>query len=217
MTLQASLLRRLQQTLPQANLLPQSLPLTPSIALWLIDPAIMDCRLSDDEVTAVFADPAYWTFCWASGQALAAQILAAPALVAGKTVIDVGCGSGVVAIAAALAGAARVIACDIDPVALQAAEANAELNGVTLEYLDDLFTLTGPVDLLLAADVLYDRENRPLVNAFRQMAGQVIIADSRVRDFAEPGYCHARAVRAVTFPDLGEFEEFKTVNFYETC
>lgn len=209
------LLGLLQQTLPRAVLTPQPLPQTPQISLWLVDPAIMHARLSDAEVHAVFAEPAYWTFCWASGQALARRILAEPALVAGKTVLDVGCGSGVVAIAAALAGARAVIACDIDAGALLAAEANAALNRVQLTYLDDVFALPEPVDLLLAADVLYDRENRPLVAAFRQLAAQVIIADSRVRDFCAPGYTHSGRSEAVTCPDLGEFDEFKTVNFYE--
>jgi len=209
------ILANLKQTLPHGELRKFPLPLLPELCLWLIDPDVMGARLSEETISAVFEEPAYWSFCWASGQALARYLWEHPAMVAGKTVLDFGCGSGVAAIAAARAGAARVIACDLDAYALDAAQANAQLNGVQLEMLDDLFALDEPVDLLLAADVLYDWDNKPLIPLFRQKAKRVIIADSRVRNFNEPGYRHTGSMQAVTLPDLGEFEEFKTVNFYQ--
>lgn len=212
-----SVASNLRRTLPHADVVQTPLPLIPTMSLWLIDPRVMDARLSEETISAVFAEPAYWSFCWASGQALARRILDNPDSVAGKTVLDFGCGSGVAGIAAARAGASKVIACDLDCDALAAAEANAVLNGVELSLLEDLFQLRQRVDLLLAADVLYDWENKPLLPVFREKAERVIIADSRVRDFDEPGYRHTGQGRAVTLPDLGEFEEFKTVNFYESC
>lgn len=87
----------------------------PELALYLFDPAVLDGPLSHDEAQAVVAEPAYWSFCWASGQVLARWLLRHPERVAGQTVLDFGTGSGVVAVAAAKAGAARVIACDLDP------------------------------------------------------------------------------------------------------
>ncbi|MEE9282240.1 MAG: 50S ribosomal protein L11 methyltransferase, partial [Myxococcota bacterium] len=72
---------------------------------------------------------------WAGGQVLARWLLDHPAAVRGKRVLDFGCGSGVVAIAAALAGAASVVACDTDGAALEACRENAVLNGVRLELL----------------------------------------------------------------------------------
>ena len=74
----------------------------------------------------------FWAFCWASGQLLARYVLDHPELVRGRRVLDFGCGSGVVAIAAALAGAESAVACDCDPLALEAARANAALNGVAV-------------------------------------------------------------------------------------
>lgn len=214
------LLTHFRRTVPHGHLLPMRLPDVegrPSdISLWLADPAIMAARLSEEVINAIFEDPAYWSFAWASGQALARQLQDNPHWVAGKTVLDFGCGSAVAGIAAKLAGAKRVIACDLDAGALLAAQANAQRNGVELDYLDDFFALNEPVDVLLAADVLYDWENKPLLPLFLQKATRVIIADSRVRNFAEPGYVHTGTMQAVTFPDLGEFEEFKTVNFYES-
>src|SRR6266581_1789142 len=69
--------------------------------------------------------PPYWAFAWAGGQALARFLLDHPERVAGRAVLDFGAGSGLVAIAAAKAGAASVTAADIDPFAAAAIAANA--------------------------------------------------------------------------------------------
>ncbi len=119
------------------------------LKFWLIDPEGMDAPLSEQETNAVFADPPYWSFCWGSGLALAERILRGAYSVKGKTVLDFGCGSAVVAIAAALAGADKVIACDIDPLALKASALNAYENGVELECLDDFFRFDGRVEFCL--------------------------------------------------------------------
>ncbi|WP_246710436.1 class I SAM-dependent methyltransferase [Martelella soudanensis] len=74
----------------------------------------------------------YWAHVWAGGLALAHHIEAEPDFVRGRTVIDYGTGSGLVAIAAAKAGAKEVFACDIDPLALEASSINADLNGVAI-------------------------------------------------------------------------------------
>lgn len=218
------LLAHFRKSLSHGELLASALPDVPEVQLWLVNPSIMEQRLSEDDIAAVFESPAYWSFCWASGQAMARRILDQPELVAGKTVIDFGSGSGVVAIAAVKAGARRVIACDLDPGSLLAVAANAELNGIaangeTLVLSGDCFLAAEAeaekVDLLLAADVLYDEENKPLLERFLREFGQVLIADSRVKNFNEPGYEFTDVERSITFPDLGEFEEFKSVNFYQ--
>ena len=115
---------RLNRLLPDIRLLATPLPLVPEIRLWLLD-ELVDERLDQEVANALMEAPPYWSLCWASGQVLARHLLADPQWVRGKTVLDVGPGSGVVAIAAALAGAARVIACDLDPDALAATAANA--------------------------------------------------------------------------------------------
>ncbi|TNE75871.1 MAG: methyltransferase domain-containing protein [Gammaproteobacteria bacterium] len=180
----------------------------------LIDPEGMDVPLSGEETDAIFEAPPYWSFCWGSGRALAQRLLSKPELVAGKTVLDFGCGSGVVAIAAAMAGACRVIACDSDPVAREAALINAALNHCNLEVLADFSHLETPVDLLLAADVLYDSDNLPLLQLFRRRAERVLLADSRISNLREPGYSQMDEIDAVTVPDLGELDSVKTVRFY---
>lgn len=205
----------LRALLPGAKLTITALHNVPELRLWLIDPAGMHAPLSEQEVDAVFTTPPYWCFCWGSGKALAAYILREiSASITGATVLDFGCGSGVAGIAAALAGARRVIACDSDPVALASAARNAELNGVELTYSADVFAVKERVDYLFAADVFYDRENFSLLQRFRQLARRVIIADSRVSDFAADGYTQFRRRWSVTQPDLGEPPQVAQVAFY---
>ncbi|ENO15590.2 methyltransferase domain-containing protein [Marinobacter nanhaiticus D15-8W] len=186
----------------------------PAVPLYLFDPLVLEGPLTHDEAQAVVAEPAYWSFCWASGQVLAQYILDHPALVAGKRVIDFGAGSGIVAIAAAKAGAREVVACDIDPDALAAVAANARVNGVAVSLCDDWTTRGGDFDLITAADVLYDPENRPLLGHFREVAPQVLLADSRVRDLGDARYILQTVREGRTWPDLHEFEEFNRVRIY---
>ncbi|MEC8898212.1 MAG: 50S ribosomal protein L11 methyltransferase, partial [Pseudomonadota bacterium] len=128
------------------------------------------------------------------------------------TVLDFGSGSGVVAVASVLVGAVRSIACDID--AASSAAANARLNNVEVDLCDDWASRPGSVDLITAADVLYDPENRPLLAAFEAAAPQVLLADSRVKDLGHPGYVQKAVIEARTWPDLNEFEEFNKVRIY---
>jgi predicted nicotinamide N-methyase len=101
----------------------------------------------------------FWAFAWAGGQALARYLLDDPARVRGRRVLDLGTGGGIVAIAAARAGAADVLANDVDPRALAALALNAWTNGVTVTAVpDDLLDREGStVDVVLAGDVFYDR------------------------------------------------------------
>jgi predicted nicotinamide N-methyase len=211
---QDRLRRRLKQILLSAELQPMALPRTPAIRLLLLKPDFPQHRLGPGEVQRVMDNPLYWVFCWASGQVLAEYLLAQPEWVRGKRVLDFGCGSGVVAIAAAKAGAAEVIACDIDPLALVATRCNARLNGVTLVPARDYFSVTGHIDLIIVADVLYDRANLGWLEHFTGRADRVLVADSRVRDFDYPPYRQIVRQRSCTLPDLDESAEFRDVRIY---
>jgi len=103
--------------------------------------------------------PPFWAFAWAGGQALARYVADNPELAAGAHALDFASGSGLVAIAAALAGAARVEASDIDPFAIEAIALNAEANGVEIAgRLGDLVGEDDGWDLVLAGDVSYERD-----------------------------------------------------------
>lgn len=203
----------LGELLGDARLGAERLPGT-DLALWLIDAQNMDRQFSPDETRRILEEPPYWCFCWASGLALARWLAERPQWVAGKRVLDFGAGSGIAAIAAAKAGAAEVVACDLDPLALAASRANAELNGVQLSYSEDFFGEEDRYDLILVADVLYDRANLPLLDAFLGKGREALVADSRVRDFQHPQYRRLDILDACTWPDLAEPHEFRKVSLY---
>ena len=134
--------------------------LCPEVAMRLIT---HECPLwyrSEDDVHAMGWETPFWAFAWPGGQSLARHLLDHPALVAGKTVLDFGAGGAVEGIAAMMAGARRVIASDIDPVAAVAMEVNAALNGVALEVTtEDLIGRDDPAwEVVLAGDMFYDAE-----------------------------------------------------------
>ncbi|TLX64358.1 protein methyltransferase [Stutzerimonas nosocomialis] len=214
MTAPAALQAALNERLGDARLVVETLPGT-ELQLWLIDGANMDRAFSPDETRRILEEPPYWCFCWASGLALARWLAEHPERLAGKRVLDFGSGSGVAAIAAAKAGAAQVVACDLDPVALEACRANAALNNVTLDYSADFFAETTRYDLLIVADVLYDRANLPLLDDFLGRGREILVADSRVRDFAHPAYRRLAVLDACTWPDLAEPAEFRRVSLYQ--
>lgn len=203
--------------LADASLSIQALPQCPEIDLWLVDPKPMQRAFSQEEILAIQAYPAYWAFCWASGQVLARYILDNPEVVKNKRVMDFGAGSGIVAIAAMMAGAKQVIACDIDPDALLSCQHNAALNNVAFELHPNLFEFDEEIDLLIAADVLYDKANLPLLDVFLEKAHEVLVADSRVKNFDFPPYQHITAIDSFTVPDLDELDEFRLVNLYQAC
>ncbi|MBD8599056.1 50S ribosomal protein L11 methyltransferase [Pseudomonas sp. CFBP 8772] len=213
MTAPLHLQAALSELLGDAQLVAEALPGT-DLRLWLIDANNMDRAFSPEETRRILEDPPYWSFCWASGLALARFIAEQPQWVAGKRVLDFGAGSGVAGIAAMKAGALEVVACDLDPQAIEACRANAELNGVTLGYSGDFFAEEDRFDLILVADVLYDRANLPLLDQFLSRGKQALVADSRVRDFQHPLYRRLGILEALTLPDLAEPWEFRRVSLY---
>lgn len=205
----------IQNMLPDAGLRQQTLPQCHEIKLWLVDPKPMQRPFSQDEILSIQNYPAYWAFCWASGQVLARHILDNPEIVRNKRVMDFGAGSGVVAIACVMAGAKHVIACDIDPDALLSCAENAKLNAVEFELHGDLFEFNQDIDLLIAADVLYDKANLPLLDLFLKKSPHVLVADSRVKNFNFPPYQAIGHIDSFTVPDLDELDEFRLVNLYK--
>ncbi|GLX14896.1 methyltransferase [Pseudomonas straminea] len=206
----------LGELLGDARLTTTTLPGS-DLRLWLIDPANMDRCFSPEETRRILEEPPYWCFCWASGLVLVDWLARHPEWVRGKRVLDLGTGSGVAAIAAARAGAAQVVACDLDPLALAACRANAALNGVELAYSSDLFSEPRDYDLAIVADVLYDRSNLPLLDRALEHAREVLVADSRVRDFNHPRYRRIAGLEGCTWPDLAEPETFRHVSLYHAA
>ncbi len=211
----ADLELRLHRTLPQARLEICVLPDCDGIRLALINDDFPLGPLEPEVMRSVIAQPAYWAFCWGSGLALARHLLQSPERVRNRSVLDLGSGSGIAGIAAARAGAARVVACDIDPDARLATQVNAELNRMRIDVVDALHADEARFDLLLLADVLYDKANFGLLDLADRVADEVIVADSRVRRLDRVGYRETGRREALTLPNLGEFDEYRLVRFFE--
>ncbi len=157
-------------------------PHVPEIVLHLADEAHDLWRRTEEELAEIGLPPPFWAFAWAGGQGLARHVLDHPELVSGKKVLDFATGSGLVAIAAAKAGAARVLAGDIDPFCAAAVALNADMNGSAIEFeSQDLIGKTGDWDTLLAGDVFYDRPFAdrlvPWFEALSRRGTDIIVGD----------------------------------------
>jgi predicted nicotinamide N-methyase len=143
----------------QAHTRPLPVPHAPEISLYLAEEATPLWQKTEDELGEIGLAPPFWAFAWAGGQALARYILDNPQSVRGRNVLDFASGSGLVAIAAAKAGAIHVEACDIDPFACASMALNAELNGVTIQTRRaDLIGQDEGWDVILAGDIAYERD-----------------------------------------------------------
>lgn len=134
-------------------------PHAPELALHLADEVTPLWKLTEEALEEIGLPPPFWAFAWAGGQALARYILDHPQTVAGKTVFDFATGSGLVAIAAMKAGAASVLANDIDVFCEAAVTLNAEANGVAVAFTEANL-LDGPppdAQVLLAGDICYEK------------------------------------------------------------
>jgi predicted nicotinamide N-methyase len=156
-------------------------PLVPEFKLWLADEAVPIWKKTEEELGEMGLPPPFWAFAWAGGQALARYILDNPGQFAGKRVLDFASGSGLVAIAAAKAGASAVDASDIDAFAIAAIKANAAENGVAVWARgEDLIGVDEGWDVALAGDVSYERDMADAVlERLAARGALVLIGDPR--------------------------------------
>ncbi len=153
------------------------------IRLHLADDVAPVWRATEEALGLANAPIPFWAFAWAGGLALARFVLEHPNEVAGRRVLDLATGSGLVAIAAARAGAATVTAADIDPFAEAAVGLNARVNGVRITFVGrDLLDDEPPdVDVLLAADTWYEgplaQRVMPWLRAAARRGIRVLVGD----------------------------------------
>jgi predicted nicotinamide N-methyase len=204
----------------KANMRIAPVPSLPEIQLYTSHPASGLRRLVDPHQSADADDdavepdddapesqPPYWAYAWAGGAVLARYILNHPQSVAGRRVLDLGAGSGLVGIAAAKAGASTVIAAEIDRNGVAAIGLNAAANGVTISVIDKDITADPPpaVDLVLAGDVFYGRNVALRVTPFLDRcltAGiEVLVGDPRRNDLP---LSRLRLLAEYQVPDFGD-------------
>jgi len=193
----------------EANTHFQMLPLCPEIEVRLLSPDALMLKSS----THIFSDEGprpYWAFAWGSGQALARYILDHDEVVYGKRVLDFGSGCGVAAIASAKAGAARVIATEIDPVAVRAIKLNAQHNSVVVharETMPDAQQLLIDVereswDVLLAGDVFYLWPKNIALAAAKTGNQTILIGMERKRGISREYLDELQNYSVRTVPDI---------------
>ncbi|MAM76220.1 MAG: nicotinamide N-methylase [Tistrella sp.] len=192
--------------------LPSAPPLLPEIRLHLASEVTPLWEATETRLADAGLPPPFWAFAWAGGQAVARLVLDRPELVRGRRVMDFATGGGVAAIAAALAGAARVDAVDIDPFATAAARLNARINGAEINTLtEDLVGQLPPPgrpEIVMAGDVCYEKPMAERVFAWlRALAGDgvLVLLGDPARAYAPRDGVEALAV--IDVPTVIEIED----------
>ncbi len=183
-------------------------PLVPELSLYLASEVVPLWRATEEELSEMGVPPPYWAFAWAGGQALARYILDNPALVAGKRVLDFGSGSGLVGLAAAMAGAAHVTAADIDVFAAAAIALNARANNLTLTITStDMIGAPLPFDVILLGDLCYERPLAERLLAWVKSAdADILLGDPGRSYFPKTGLTRLALYNVQTTRELEDSE-----------
>ena len=185
-------------------------PLVPEIKLHLAEESLPIWQSTEEQLGEINVPPPYWAFAWAGGQALARYLLDHRGITRGRSVLDLGSGSGLTAVAAMLCGATSVLASDIDRLALIASDMNARANGIVIATSaeDLLIGAPGAFDIILVGDLFYERSLAQSVLAFVGAAtarGSVVLIGDPQRNYFPKGRFEMAAEYAV--PVTRELED----------
>jgi predicted nicotinamide N-methyase len=183
-------------------------PLVPEVSLYLASEVVPLWRRTEEELAQMGVPPPYWAFAWAGGQALARYVLDNPVLVKNRRVLDIGSGSGLVAIAAAKAGAATVLAADIDAFACAAIGLNARANGCAISVTgDDLIGASSAWDVILVGDLFYERPLAERLLAWlKDLNADILLGDPGRAYFPKEGVTPLARYQVPTTRDLEDRE-----------
>jgi len=184
----------------RANTALEAPAMVPEFKLWLATEYVPIWQATEAWMEEQNIDPPYWAFCWPGGQAVARYLLDHPEQVRGKRVIDFAAGSGISSMAAARAGAASVLANDIDTLSLVAARLNAAANGLAFDVTAEDW-LVGPeaepdADIVIAGDVCYEREMSARALAWLRSharAGRLVLLGDPGRNYFSAANLEERA------------------------
>lgn len=203
--------------LTQALRLPESTLATDTLSpeginLLLLKLKNSELSLLPEQIAHFWQQLPYWAFAWAGGRALAQWLAQHPSAVKGKRVLDFGCGSGLVGIACALAGAKEVWVADLDVNALTAAQLNAQQNRVKVLPVQDEHW--PDIDVLLASDVLYDISSSTDLRRWMMQVPTWYLAESH---YVKPTFVELQCLaqyRCSTLPKIGDFDEQVAIEIY---
>lgn len=201
------------------NTMLQSPPHVPEIRLHLADEAHELWLKTEEELATIGLPPPFWAFAWAGGQGVARFVLDHADQFKGRKVLDFASGSGLVAIAAAKAGASDVTATDIDPFCAPAMALNAAANTVTFQTrIEDVIGTDDNWDIVLAGDVFYDKPMTDLIVPwFSQLAyrGATVIVGDPGRSYLPKAHLRERAVYTVPVTRALEDAEIKRTTVWQ--
>ncbi|HEX5264713.1 MAG TPA: methyltransferase [Phenylobacterium sp.] len=200
-----------------ANTRLQRPPHVPEVQLHLADEITPIWKLTEEALAEIGLPPPFWAFAWAGGQALGRYLIDRPETIAGKRVIDFASGSGLVGIAAMLAGANAVLCADIDAYCEAAVALNAQANGVACSFTaQDLLEAPAPAwaEVILAGDICYEKPLAERVLAWlaaAQAAGaSVLIGDPGRSYFPRSGLTKLAEYQVPTTRELEDMAVKKT-------
>lgn len=191
-------------------------PMVPEIRLHLAAESLPIWQKTEEELGRMNVPPPWWAFAWAGGQALARYVLDNVAVAAGKTVLDLGAGSGLGAIAAKRTGAAAVLAADTDPFALAAMALNAEANGVAFKTTDADLLAAAPAafGLVMVGDLFYERplaeQALTFISAARARGADVLVGDPQRSYFPKDRFRQVAEYSVPVTRDLEDMEIKRT-------
>ena len=173
--------------------------------------------MTEEALAEIGLPPPFWAFAWAGGQALARYLLDHPEIVAGKRVLDFASGSGIVGIAAMMAGAAEVTCADIDVFCGAALTLNLAANGVACGYIDrDPLGAPPPAwaEVILAGDICYEKPLADRVMSWlaagRSQGATVMIGDPGRSYFPRTGLTKLAEYQVPTTTELEDMAVKKT-------
>jgi predicted nicotinamide N-methyase len=200
-----------------ANTRLQRPPHVAEIELHLADEITPIWKLTEEALEEIGLPPPFWAFAWAGGQALARYVIDNPQVVAGRRVIDFASGSGLVGIAAILAGAKDVLCADIDSYCAAALDLNTAANQVTCSYTDvDLLDAAPPAwaEVILAGDICYEKPLAERVLAWlavaRAAGATVLIGDPGRSYFPRSGLTKLAEYQVPTTRELEDMAVKRT-------
>ncbi len=193
-------------------------PLVPEVKLHLAHEALALWEKTEEELAEIGLPPPYWAFAWAGGQALARYVLDNPARVSGRAVLDIASGSGLVAIAALMAGARAVQASEIDAIACAAIAANATANGLSLSPAPaDLIGSDDGWEIVLVGDAFYEKPLAdrllPWLERLAARGAEILIGDPGRNYFPRDRFEHLARYQVPVTRAL-EDAEIKTTNVW---
>lgn len=205
--------KRLATLVPGVPLAWRELPGCGGLRGFFLEEESASRPLSPEKMAAVMQEPPFWALLWPSGERVCRLLAEHGGLVSGLSVLDFAAGSGLVACAAARAGAAAVLAVDLDPLAMSACRLHALENGVAVQV-----SASAPeearVDLLLVADFLYDSSHLAMFELLQARAGEVLVVDSRLRELPMEGFTLLGTSTGKAIPDLDPSGEFGLLRFW---